>query len=214
MGGRAAEGEFVAWATAARPRLLRTATALAAGDRQLAEDVVQTTLVKVFLAWSRIGPGGDGDHPDRYAHHVLLRSFIDETRRGWWRQERGSRQPADGDHPVGASGFGEATVHGFSAGDLDDIRVVRDALAELPRDLRVAVLLRYWLGCDVAESAQILRCRESTLRVRAFRGLRRLRTILGDLGDVDEPGDVGGSGDPAVDSERDGVSHSRKGAAR
>lgn len=66
---------------------------------------------------------------------------------------------------------------------LEEVWAVRDALAALPHDLRLAVVLRYWLGCDVAEAAELADCAEATLRSRAFRGLARLRADLGDLTD-------------------------------
>jgi hypothetical protein len=42
-----------------RGDLLRTATLLAAGDRHLAEDLVQVSLTRLYLAW------GDRGHPTR-----------------------------------------------------------------------------------------------------------------------------------------------------
>ena len=66
-----AERDFTAWATAAWPRLLRTATALTAGDHHLAEDLVQSALAKTFAVWGRVRSdeargldrGGAGEGP-------------------------------------------------------------------------------------------------------------------------------------------------------
>ena len=75
--------EFIEFVAARGRSLLKTAYALT-GDSDLAEDVVQTALVKVFLAWRRV-------RRDRseaaYARQVVLRTFIDEGRRPWRRRE-------------------------------------------------------------------------------------------------------------------------------
>lgn len=158
---------FGAWATAAWPRLLRTATALTAGDHHLAEDLVQVTLTRTYLAWDRVvDDEAAGRHPDRYAHRVLVRAFVDETRRPWWRRERGS-----------------ATVPDRASPAPDDDRpddAVRQALAALPPDQRAAVVLRHWLDHDVEETARLLGCSPATVRTRTFRGLAKLRALLGE----------------------------------
>src|ERR1700712_6106702 len=78
------EDEFRADVASARPRLLRTATLLTAGDRHLAEDLVQTTLTRLFLAWPRIRTT---DGPDGYARRTLVNALIDERRRPFRRRE-------------------------------------------------------------------------------------------------------------------------------
>lgn len=44
--------EFVDFTRANRSELVRTAVLLCAGDEAFAEDVVQTTLIRLYLAWS------------------------------------------------------------------------------------------------------------------------------------------------------------------
>lgn len=161
-------GEYAAWASGAWPRLLRTATALTAGDHHLAEDLVQVTLTRTYLAWDRVElDDATGRHPDRYAHRVLVRAFVDETRKPWWRRERGTSPVPD----LPAPATGEAP---------DDGDVVRAALAALPADQRAAVVLRHWLDHDVEECARLLGCTPATVRTRTFRGLAKLRALLGD----------------------------------
>jgi len=172
-----ADREFTAWAVGARPRLLRTATALAAGDHHLAEDLVQTALAKTYLAWHRVRTdAARGEHPDAYVHRVLVRAFVDETRRPWWRRERGSRPPDDAD----AAAVGPASDPAVVVPDPSDLRAVRAALAALPPEQRAAVLLRHWLDHDVAATARLLGCPEATVRSRTARGLARLRDLLAD----------------------------------
>lgn len=169
-----AERDFTSWATAAWPRLLRTATALTAGDHHLAEDLVQTALAKTFAVWHRVRSDEErGESPDRYVHRVLVRSFVDETRRPWWRRERHGPAEVPDVAPTGGPPPPE------------DVFAVRDALALLPADQRAAVVLRYWLGHDVAETAVLLGCPEATVRSRSARGLARLRALLGDTDGTD-----------------------------
>ena len=84
--------EFTAFVTAQRARLLRAARLLAVGDEALAEDLVQTTLTKVYVAWPKVQRADD---PVRYAHRMLTNAFIDETRRAYRGRERAEAQPAD-----------------------------------------------------------------------------------------------------------------------
>lgn len=164
-----AEREFTAWATAAWPRLLRTATALTAGDHHLAEDLVQTALAKTFAVWGRVRSDETrGESPDRFVHRVLVRTFLDMTRRPWWRRERHGPVempdlPPDDEGPPP-----------------EEVFAIREALAALPADQRAAVVLRYWLGHDVAATAGLLGCPEATVRSRSARGLARLRHLLGE----------------------------------
>jgi DNA-directed RNA polymerase specialized sigma24 family protein len=46
--------------------------------------------------------------------------------------------------------------------------------------MRAAVVLRHWLGYDVAECAALLGCSEGTVKSQTARGLDRLRALLSD----------------------------------
>jgi DNA-directed RNA polymerase specialized sigma24 family protein len=50
--------EFSAFVRARRHELLRSACLLTAGDTHLAEDLVQTALAKLYLAWPRVSRDG------------------------------------------------------------------------------------------------------------------------------------------------------------
>jgi RNA polymerase sigma-70 factor (sigma-E family) len=158
--------EFRSYVLSARPGLVRAATLLAAGDAHLAEDVVQTSLTKLYVAWPRVRREG----PDRYARRILVNAFTDETRRPFWRRERTHGELPD--------------VAAAEPLPLEDADAVRRALAALPPRRRAAVVLRYWLELDVAETAVALGCGEGTVKSQTARGLERLRELLGP---VDEP---------------------------
>jgi RNA polymerase sigma-70 factor (sigma-E family) len=156
--------EFQAFVAARRAALLRTATLLAAGDTHLAEDLVQTALTKLYVAWPRV----DSDRgPEHYVRRILVTALVDERRRPWRRRETSRAElPDTGLAPVGASA--------------EDRDAVRSALTQLGPRMRAAVVLRHWLGYDVAECAQLLSCSEGTVKSQTARGLDRLRELLTD----------------------------------
>jgi DNA-directed RNA polymerase specialized sigma24 family protein len=75
--------EYVAARSAA---LLRTAYLLT-GNRQDAEDLLQTALAKTYLAWDRINDKGA---VDGYVRRVLI-----NTQNSWWRRRRVDEYPVD-----------------------------------------------------------------------------------------------------------------------
>ena len=78
----ARDEEFRAFVVARRPALLRLATLLTAGDEHLAEDLVQTALTRLYVAWRRV----ERDQgPEAYARRILVNAVVDERRRAWRR---------------------------------------------------------------------------------------------------------------------------------
>lgn len=166
------EDEFRAYVVESRPRLVRTATLLTAGDGHLAEDLVQTTLTKLFLAWPRIR---NADGPDAYARRTLVNALIDERRRPFWRRERAHAEVPD---PTGADHEGRP--------EYDELQ---GALADLPPGMRAAVVFRHVYDLSVAETADALNCSEGNVKSQTARGLDRLRAALSptDLTAAPEP---------------------------
>jgi RNA polymerase sigma-70 factor (sigma-E family) len=158
---RGREEEFRAYVTERRPALLRTATLLAAGDRHLAEDLVQQTLVAMYVAWPRIRRSAG---PDGYAYRTLVHALTDQTRRGFWRRERSTDVLPE---PEPAAGLA-----------MEDRDAVRRALAALPAGMRAAVVLRHWLELDVKETAAALGCTQGNVKSQTARGLERMRELL------------------------------------
>jgi RNA polymerase sigma-70 factor (sigma-E family) len=157
------EVDFRSFVTARRAALVRTATVLAAGDPHQAEDLVQTALTRLYVAWHRV----DRDRgPEHYARRILVNALVDEQRRPWRRRETSRAELPD-----------TVVAHDGTAEDGD---AVRRALAELAPRMRAAVVLRHWLGYDVAECAQLLDCSEGTVKSQTARGLDRLRALLSD----------------------------------
>ena len=77
---RPAEADFAAFVVAQSNSLHRTAYLLT-GDRDRAQDAVQTALLRIYQAWSR---RGSWENPEGYAHQVVTRVVLSSARRRWW----------------------------------------------------------------------------------------------------------------------------------
>src|SRR5881409_3699495 len=75
------EADFTAYLQARQARLLRTAYLLT-GDRDQAEDLVQTSLAKLYLAWGRVH---DRESVDAYVRRIMVNEHNSLWRRGWRR---------------------------------------------------------------------------------------------------------------------------------
>lgn len=149
--------EFV---VAATPRLTRTAYLLT-GDRQLAEDLLQSTLARVWPRWNTIA----AEAADAYVHTVMVRLSS-----AWWRRRwRGEIPTAE--LPDRAAP---------SADQPDDALVLAAAMRRLPIGQRRAVALRYAADLSVEQVAAVLGCSTGTVKSQCARGLARLREILED----------------------------------
>ncbi|MER5266612.1 SigE family RNA polymerase sigma factor [Actinosynnema sp. NPDC002837] len=143
----------------ARALVMRRTAYLLCGDWHRAEDLVQTALTKLYVAWPRVRRDAS---PDAYARKVLVRAAIDDSRRAFRRRE--TVVDAVPDTPV--------------AGAPSDIDV-RRALASLPVGQRTVVVLRYWEDLSVTETARLLGRTEGTVKSQAAKGLAALRDLLG-----------------------------------
>lgn len=154
--------EYVDFVTAQRTALLRTARLLTAGDEAQAEDLVQTTLTKLYVHWPRVRRAGN---PVAYARTSLTHAFVDEQRRAHRRRET----PTDR--------LREGAVHDA---DRDLAQAVLDALAGLAPRQRAVVVLRHFLDLDVAETARVLDVTTGTVKSQNAKALDHLRAALGD----------------------------------
>jgi len=57
----------------------------------------------------------------------------------------------------------------------DDELLVRDLLDHLQEKEQIVIYLRFYVGYEIRSIARILRCPESTIKSRLYRGLSRLR---------------------------------------
>ena len=152
--------EFEAY-FAARSDAMRGTAYLLCGDWHRAEDLVQQTFTKIYLAWRRIQRHGV---MDSYTRQTLVRTFLSERRRGWFRHESVGSEPADWAVP---------------SPDLPDERLVLlEALVKVPPRQRAVLVLRYWEDQSVEQTAALLDCSTGTVKSQASRGLAALRGLL------------------------------------
>lgn len=156
---RRSEAEYVAFVAARRPHLRRIAFALC-GDWHRAEDLVQTALAKLYVAWPRIHTEGA---EEAYARQVIVRANIDESRRPWRREHTGLDQP---DQAAAAGG------------SVEDRSELVQALQSLPSMQRRVVVLRHWLDLSVEQTARELEISTGTVKSHTSRGLAALHAAL------------------------------------
>lgn len=155
----------------AKSDAMRGTAFLLCGEWHRAEDLVQTAFTKVYIAWNRVG---QHDRLDNYVRRTLVRTFLDERRRGWFRRERVTDTPA------------ERIRH--ADGDAENRVVLLDALAQVPPRQRAVLVLRYWEDMSVENTAALLGCSKGTVKSQAARGLQALRDRLtGSAVDPDKP---------------------------
>jgi len=153
---------FEEFAVARLPGLVRFAAVLT-GERALADDVVQETLIRASARWDKIG---GLDRPEQYVRKMVVNEFLSWRRRSWRQVPAGSGGDVDDRRsPDHATGHAE-----------------RDALlteiAKLPRRQRAVLVLRYYEGLSDAEIAEAVGCKPGTVRGYASRALAALRVEL------------------------------------
>jgi len=153
------EAAYVDFVASRRDQLRRIAYGMC-GDWYRADDLTQTALVKLYVAWPRVVRQGA---EDAYVRKILLNATIDESRRAVRREV-----PTDALPEVVASS-------GLAAEERDSLVA---ALQHLPAQQRATVLLRHWLGLPVAEVAAELGISEGTVKSHTSRGLAALRSAL------------------------------------
>ncbi|MEU1282000.1 SigE family RNA polymerase sigma factor [Streptomyces sp. NPDC005805] len=160
------DAEFAEFAMAAWPRLVRTATLLT-GDFHEAEDLVQTTLAKVWSHFRRV----PREEIDLYVRRALVNNNISRVRR---------RRVAHLLTP-----FLPESAHRVQADHSETTErraAVLEALASLPARQRAVVVLRFWEDMREPDVAAVLNCSVGTVKTHTRRALRTLRAhpILAD----------------------------------
>jgi len=153
------EAAYIAFVAARRGHLRRVAYAIC-GDWHQADDLLQTALVKLYVAWPRVQRNG---REEAYVRQIIVRANVDEHRRPW-RRERPGLDGVDG-----------------AARDplaVEERTELFDALQQLPPMQLRTVLLRHWLGLSVEETAAELRISQGTVKSHSSRGLERLQAVL------------------------------------
>ena len=153
------DATYTEFVRARRTHFRRIAYAIC-GDWHRADDLVQTALVKLYVAWPRVRRDG---HEEAYVRTILVRANVDESRRPWRRERSGLELPdRTAAEPL----------------PVEERSALFEALQQLPLMQRKTVLLRHWLGLSVAETASELSISEGTVKSHSSRGLARLQEVL------------------------------------
>jgi RNA polymerase sigma-70 factor (sigma-E family) len=149
---------FTDFADAHAGGLFRTAY-LVLGDHQLAQDLVQESLVKTYVAWPRIRDHGKAE---AYARRTIVTTAI-----SWRRRRSFHERPLE-------------TLPETAATDPTDGVDARDALwhrlASLPPRQRAAIVLRFYEDLSESQTAELMGCSVGTVKSQVSTGLARLRT--------------------------------------
>ena len=135
--------------------LLRTAYLLT-GDRQAAQDLLQSSLARAYSRWGRLRSVEAGE---AYVRRVLVTQASSSRRRRWHGEVPTAHLPERPGQDV----------------DLDLRAVLRQTLAALPPQQRAVLVLRFYEDLSEADTAALLRCSVGTVKSRTSRALAALR---------------------------------------
>ncbi|MFJ9697660.1 SigE family RNA polymerase sigma factor [Kitasatospora sp. NPDC101183] len=159
MARQARVEEFTEY-VASKSGWLRKVAYLLCGDWHRADDLVQETVTKLYVNWSRVSRV---ENLDGYTRRILVNTFLAEQRSPWWRRTIRSENGPD-------------TT--FCDVDLDASLDLRRALAALPPRQRATVVLRYYCDLSVDQAAEALGCSPGNVRSQSSRALGTLRGNL------------------------------------
>jgi RNA polymerase sigma-70 factor (sigma-E family) len=153
----ARDDEFTQFVVARGSSLRRTAY-LMTGQWDEAEDLTQTALSRLYVAWPRVRLEG----AESYARTILARSLVDGRRRFWHRE-----RPTE-----------DLPEHADVADQAEDRIDLRRALALLPAHQRIVLVLRFWDDLTVQEVADVMKVSPGTVKSRTARALSTMRAAM------------------------------------
>jgi RNA polymerase sigma-70 factor (sigma-E family) len=176
-----ARAEFEEFVAARSAALFRTAVLLT-GNRQDAQDLVQSALERACRHWDRVATA---EQPEAYVRRILVNSLKDRWRLG----RRIVEVPFDDIWPPpSGSGSGSGSAAAAGQSPFRQVELRRSMIAELrklPAGMRSVLVLRYFEDLSEVEIAHALNCSTGTVKSQAARGLARLRAAFGpDAGGV------------------------------
>jgi RNA polymerase sigma-70 factor (sigma-E family) len=167
-----AEVAFREFVHASSASLLRTAYLLT-HDVGHAEDAVQTTLTRVYLAWPRI-TRREAVHA--YARRTLVRE-VGSWRRGHRPDVRPYASLPERSEPTSASSF-------------EDRDLLARALRRLSRQQRAVLVLRFYDDLSERDVADALGISVGAVKQHTARALANLRSSLAELSAASTEGDT------------------------
>ncbi|GAA2354697.1 SigE family RNA polymerase sigma factor [Nonomuraea africana] len=153
--------DFREFVLARQQALMRTAYLLT-GDAHLAEDLLQSVLIKIVGQWPKLRKGGN---PEAYTRKALVNQYIS------WRRRPHPELPS-ADPPDHGASYDEAAL---------DRIVLRQALVKLTPKQRAVIVLRFWEDLTEAQTAEALGCAVGTVKSQVHHALARLRALAPEL---------------------------------
>jgi RNA polymerase sigma-70 factor (sigma-E family) len=139
------------------PTIVRLAYALT-GDLGHAEDVAQIAFTRAYASWPRVRRTGN---PEAYVRRIVI-----NENRNRFRKQRVAERLTDSPPESGSAD---------TTSQYDERSALIAALQRLGPRQRAVVVLRYWLGLTVPETAAELNCSIGTIKSQASRALASLR---------------------------------------
>ena len=152
---------FSEFAAARSGSLFRTAY-LVVGDYQLAQDLVQESLTKTYLSWSRLRDVGKAE---AYTRRVIVTTSVSWRRRRSFR-ERPTEHVPDPGVPDASTSFA-------------DHEELWAELRVLPPRQRAAVVLRFCEDLSERQTAELMGCSVGSVKRHCSLGIGKLRTAMG-----------------------------------
>lgn len=137
-------------------------------DPEEAADALQEAFISAFRAAASFRAESQ---VTTWLHRIVVNACLDRVRR---RQARPTV-------PLPETGPGEPVADGDAMSDRETRLVVADALASLPEEQRVPIVLVDVEGYSVADTARMLGIAEGTVKSRCARGRAKLAKLLGHL---------------------------------
>ena len=131
---------------------------VAVGDRWVAEDLAQEAFARAWRQWSSVQAM---DSPTAWVRRVAFN--LSASR---WRRRAASRRASSRHGPVS------------DRADLPDAAeavAVRAAIVTLPPKQRAVVACRFYLGLDIAETAEAVGCAPGTVKAHTHQAVKALR---------------------------------------
>lgn len=146
---------------------------------QDAEDLVQETYAKAFAAFHQYRPG---TNLKAWLYRILNNTFISNYRKAQRQPKQADVAEVEDWQEYDASTHTSSGLQSAEAEAIENLpdSEIRDALAQLPEDRRLAVYLADVEGFSYQEISEIMDTPIGTVMSRLHRGRRQLRDLLTD----------------------------------